>query len=139
MLPASPRRRSGETKVPWDAWVGDYAEIRDAIERTYPETFKDFNKRLFKPGGFARPLPARERKWVTKTRQGELHHAGEAVSRTCRRPTEHDVLHLATLRSNDQFNTTIYGYSDRFRGVKARARIVFMNAEDISSPGLRRW
>jgi molybdopterin-dependent oxidoreductase alpha subunit len=120
----------GETKVPWDAWVGNYAEIREAIERTYPETFKDFNKRLFKPGGFARPLPARERKWVTKTGKAnfitpqKLFPKFSTSGRT-------DVLHLATLRSNDQFNTTVYGYSDRFRGVEGTRRIVFMNGEDI--------
>ncbi|RNJ41359.1 formate dehydrogenase [Mesorhizobium erdmanii] len=124
----------GETKVPWDAWVGNYAQIRDAIERTYPETFKDFNKRLFQPGGFPRPLPARERKWVTKTGKAnfitpprlfpEFSTSGRA-----------DVLHLSTLRSNDQFNTTIYGYSDRFRGVEGTRRVVFMNGEDISRLG----
>lgn len=120
----------GNTKAPWDAWVGNYAEIREAIERTYPETFKDFNKRLFKPGGFARPLPARERKWVTQSGKAnfitpsKLFPEFSTSGRT-------DVLHLATLRSNDQFNTTIYGYSDRFRGVEGTRRIVFMNGEDI--------
>ena len=46
-------------------WVGDYSLVRDAIEATYPDQFKDFNKRLFTPGGFPRPLGARERKWKT--------------------------------------------------------------------------
>src|SRR3569623_3468654 len=49
-------------RVPWDEWGDDYSRIRDAIEATYPDTFKNFNKRMFQPGGFARPLPARERK-----------------------------------------------------------------------------
>jgi len=124
----------GETKVPWDAWVGNYGQIRDAIERTYPETFKDFNKRLFQPGGFARPLPARERKWVTKTGKANFitpHRLFPEFSTSGRA----DVLHLSTLRSNDQFNTTIYGYSDRFRGVEGTRRVVFMNGEDISRLG----
>ncbi|MGO4642559.1 FdhF/YdeP family oxidoreductase [Mesorhizobium sp. 2RAF45] len=124
----------GETKVPWDAWVGNYAQIRDAIERTYPETFKDFNKRLFQPGGFARPVPARERKWVTKTGKANFitpHRLFPEFSTSGRT----DVLHLSTLRSNDQFNTTIYGYSDRFRGVEGTRRVVFMNGEDISRLG----
>ena len=123
-----------ETKVPWDAWVGNYGQIRDAIERTYPETFKDFNKRLFQPGGFARPLPARERKWVTKTGKANFitpHRLFPEFSTSGRA----DVLHLSTLRSNDQFNTTIYGYSDRFRGVEGTRRVVFMNGEDISRLG----
>ncbi|MBB3917306.1 molybdopterin-dependent oxidoreductase alpha subunit [Rhizobium fabae] len=120
----------GETKVPWDAWVGDYAQIRDAIERTYPETFKDFNKRLFTPGGFVRPLPARERKWVTKSGKANF-LTPEKLFPEFSISQGADVLHLTTLRSNDQFNTTIYGYSDRFRGVEGTRKILFVNPEDI--------
>ncbi|MGZ2488092.1 molybdopterin-dependent oxidoreductase alpha subunit [Rhizobium pisi] len=120
----------GETKVPWDAWVGDYAQIRDAIERTYPETFKDFNKRLFTPGGFVRPLPARERKWVTKSGKANF-LTPEKLFPEFSISQGADVLHLTTLRSNDQFNTTIYGYSDRFRGVEGTRKIIFVNPEDI--------
>jgi len=54
-------------KVPWDEWVGDYSLVRDAIEATYPDQFRDFNKRMFQSGGFPRPLAARERKWNTPT------------------------------------------------------------------------
>lgn len=124
----------GQNKVPWDAWVGDYAEIRNAIERTYPETFKDFNGRLFKPGGFARPLPARERKWVTKTGKANF-ITPDKLFPDFSTADRAGVLHLASLRSNDQFNTTIYGYSDRFRGVEGTRRIVFMNAQDIARLG----
>jgi molybdopterin-dependent oxidoreductase alpha subunit len=124
----------GQTKAPWDDWVGDYAKIRDAIERTYPETFKDFNKRLFKPGGFARPLPARERKWVTKTGKANF-ITPEKLFPELSISSKADVLNLATLRSNDQFNTTIYGYSDRFRGVEGTRRVVFVNKEDIARLG----
>lgn len=126
----------GETKVPWDSWVGDYAEIRHAIEQTYPETFKDFNKRLFTPGGFVRPLPARERKWVTKSGKANFLTPEKLFPEfsTAQSP---DVLHLATLRSNDQFNTTIYGYSDRFRGVEGTRKVVFMNQEDILRLGFK--
>jgi molybdopterin-dependent oxidoreductase alpha subunit len=126
----------GETKVPWENWVGDYAEIRDAIEQTYPETFKDFNKRLFTPGGFVRPLPARERKWVTKSGKANFLTPEKLFPEfsTAQSP---DVLHLATLRSNDQFNTTIYGYSDRFRGVEGTRKVVFMNPEDIVRLGFK--
>lgn len=124
----------GESRVPWDSWVGDYAEIRDAIEQTYPETFKDFNKRLFKPGGFARPLPARERKWVTKSGKANF-ITPEKLFPDMSTSGSADILHLATLRSNDQFNTTIYGYSDRFRGVEGTRSIVFMNRKDITRLG----
>ena len=53
--------------MPWDEWVGNYALVRDAIEQTFPKDFKDFNQRLDTPGGFARPLAARDRKWETDT------------------------------------------------------------------------
>src|SRR6185437_2730938 len=49
----------GNPKIDWDAWVADYAKVRDAIAETYPEAFHDFNARLWEPGGFHRPLPAR--------------------------------------------------------------------------------
>ena len=52
-------------QVPWDEWVADYAHVRDAIAKTYPEIFHDFNARLWIPGGFPRPLGARERVWKT--------------------------------------------------------------------------
>ncbi len=125
-----------DAKVPWDEWVGDYGKVRDAIETTYPETFKDFNKRLFEPGGIPRPVPARERKWVTPNGKAnfltperlepELKISGGAG----------DVLTLTSLRSNDQFNTTVYGYSDRFRGVEGTRHVVFMNPLDIERLGL---
>lgn len=124
----------GPSKVPWDAWVGNYSKIRDAIEETYPETFKDFNKRLLQPGGFARPLPARERKWVTKSGKANF-LTPQKLFPDFSTAEQADVLHLASLRSNDQFNTTIYGYSDRFRGVDGTRRVVFMNREDISGLG----
>lgn len=125
----------GNTKVPWARWVGNYAEIRDAIEQTYPETFKDFNKRLFQPGGFVRPLPARERKWVTKSGKANF-LTPERLFPDLMVEDNHDILHLATLRSNDQFNTTVYGYSDRFRGVNGTRMVVFMNRDDIARMGL---
>lgn len=117
--------------VPWDRWVDDYSEIRRAIERTYPETFKDFNERLFQPGGIPRPLPARERKWVTKTGKANFLAPERLFPAFPAEATGEDVLHLASLRSNDQFNTTIYGYSDRFRGVDGTRQVIFMNADDI--------
>ncbi len=122
--------------VPWDAWVDDYGKIRDAMELTWPEMFKDFNKRLFTPGGFERPLPARHREWKTESGRANFlipkdpggdpmatAHAGE------------DVLRLSTVRSNDQFNTTIYGFTDRLRGVDGTRMVLFMNRNDIGRLG----
>lgn len=122
-------------KVDWDAWVNDYAKIRDAIERTYPDQFNGYNKRLFTPGGFHRPNPARKREWKTDTGKANF-----IVPPTLSATGFDDApgrLRLITLRSNDQFNTTIYGYHDRFRGVHDTRMIVFMNAVDIARLNLR--
>jgi molybdopterin-dependent oxidoreductase alpha subunit len=123
--------------VPWDDWVADYSRIRDAIEQTYPETFKDFNKKLFQPGGIPRPVPARERKWATANGKANFITPPKLFPDFGVDGARQDVLHLATLRSNDQFNTTIYGYSDRFRGVEGTRKVVFMCSEDIARLGLR--
>lgn len=123
--------------VDWDAWVADYSEIRDAIEETYPEQFKDFNKRLFEPGGMHRPLAARDRKWNTKTGKANFIVPQGLETDPDIRLDGHNVLDLITLRSNDQFNTTIYGYHDRFRGVKGTRHVLFMNENDIERLGLK--
>jgi molybdopterin-dependent oxidoreductase alpha subunit len=124
------------SKVPWDDWVGDYSKIRDAIEATWPETFKDFNQRLFTPGGFERPIPARNRQWKTSTGRANFlipkDPSGDPLA--CRREGK-DVLRLTTVRSNDQFNTTIYGFKDRLRGVDGTRMVVFMNRSDIARLG----
>ncbi|WP_259186089.1 FdhF/YdeP family oxidoreductase [Rhizobium sp. BK176] len=123
--------------VPWDEWVADYSLIRDAIENTYPETFKKFNERLFQPGGFARPVPARERKWVTANKKANFITPSRLFPEFDISSVDDKVLNLATLRSNDQFNTTIYGYSDRFRGVDGTRQVVFLNGEDIERLGFK--
>lgn len=121
--------------VPWDAWVADYGEIREAIERTYPETFTDFNERLFQPGGFPRPVPARERKWATANGKANFITPDRLVPDLPIEGDPRDVFQLASLRSNDQYNTTIYGYSDRFRGVEGTRQVVFMNPDDLARLG----
>ncbi len=122
-------------KVPWDAWVGDYARVRDAIEATYPEWFKDFNARMFDPGGFHRPNKARERTWETASGKAEF-LAPRTLNATGFDDEGGEVLRLITIRSNDQFNTTVYGYDDRFRGVKGTRMVLFMNRGDIARRGL---
>jgi molybdopterin-dependent oxidoreductase alpha subunit len=124
----------GKGKVDWDKWVGNYAEVRDAIELTYPETFRGFNERLFQPGGFPRPVPARERKWVTAN--GKANFLTPPQLFPDFKAEGADVLFLTTLRSNDQFNTTIYGYTDRFRGIEGTRHVLLMNPVDIERLGL---
>lgn len=115
----------------WDEWVADYATVREAIEKTYPEQFGDYNRRKDMPGGFLRPVPARERKWETESGKAHFKTFDEinASFDTGRDPS---VVRLITMRSNDQFNTTIYGYNDRFRGVEGTRMVIFMNEEDIA-------
>jgi molybdopterin-dependent oxidoreductase alpha subunit len=148
--PASPELRSepaiiaglaqatlkGRGTVPWLKWIDNYNDIREAIERTYPETFQDFNTRLFQPGGFPRPLPARERKWVTHNKRANFITPHRLFPEFSIASPHAPVLHLTTLRSNDQFNTTVYGYSDRFRGVEGTRLVLFMNPNDMERFGL---
>ena len=127
LLPANP-------KLKWDEWTGDYGLVRDLIERTYPEDFRDFNARMYDAGGFYRGNGAHERIWKTDsgkavfTTPGQLNSLGfkDAPGR----------YRLLTMRSNDQFNTTIYGYSDRFRGIEGTRDVLLMNSEDIADAGL---
>ncbi|HEY3777249.1 MAG TPA: FdhF/YdeP family oxidoreductase [Rhizomicrobium sp.] len=127
-LPSNPN-------VKWNEWVADYGCIRELIESTYPEMFREFNKRLFTPGGFYRGNSARERIWKTKSGKAEFTvpeklaatGLGDAPGR----------FRLITLRSNDQFNTTIYGYSDRMRGIEGTRDVLLMNPDDIARAGLR--
>jgi molybdopterin-dependent oxidoreductase alpha subunit len=120
--------------VDWDAWVADYSRIRDAIEQTYPEVFKDYNRRLFTPGGFWKGNKASERIWLTPSGKAEFLTPGD-LSATGFKDAP-GRYRLMTLRSNDQFNTTIYGYHDRFRGVKGTRDVLFINAADMADAGL---
>jgi molybdopterin-dependent oxidoreductase alpha subunit len=121
--------------VDWDAWVGNYGLVRDAIERTYPEQFKDFNRRMTQPGGFHRPLPAAKREWKTKTGKAnfivpdgfgedpDMDFEGERT------------LRLMTTRGDSQFNTTVYTLDDRFRGVYDTRDVLLMNKDDMTRLG----
>ena len=123
--------------IDWDAWVADYGLIRNAIEATYPDQFKNMNKHLWTPGGVPRPIKARERIWSTKTGRANFVVPGALVEPEAAKQREAGVLQLMTIRSNDQFNTTIYGYDDRFRGISGTRMVVLMNKHDISALGLR--
>ncbi|OLP56052.1 formate dehydrogenase [Rhizobium rhizosphaerae] len=122
------------SNVPWDGWVADYARIRDAIEATYPTIFTDFNKRMWTPGGFEKPIAARERRFDTETGKANF-KVPSALSASFAEDAP-DVLRLMTLRSNGQFNTTIYEYTDRFRGVDGTRKVLFLNARDMDRFGL---
>lgn len=123
-------------KVPWTDWTGDYALVRKAIERTWPATFAGLNDRMFTPGGIERPVAARERKWNTRSGKANFLLPTVMFGGTGESYGEAGVLQLTTVRSNDQFNTSIYGYHDRFRGVNGTRMVVFMNGADATALGV---
>ena len=123
-------------KTPWDEWTGDYALIRKSISETYPEIFHDYETRMWEPGGFQRPLPARHRDWKTKTGKANFMTPEELDEDPDMPGCGPDTLRMITLRSNDQFNTTVYGYDDRFRGIKGTRDVLLMNRHDIGRLGL---
>ncbi|MBW4329537.1 FdhF/YdeP family oxidoreductase [Stakelama sp. CBK3Z-3] len=120
--------------VPWDAWVDDYSLVRDAIEDTYPDKFSNFNDRMWQPGGFWKGNPAAHRKWETESGKAEF-NAPRAMN-AAGFDDKPGRFRLVTLRSNDQFNTTIYGYHDRFRGIHGTREVVMMNHADMTALGL---
>lgn len=122
-------------KVPWDRWVEDYALVRDAIEATFPDDFRNFNGRLDTPGGFPRPIGARERRWDTENGKANF-QIPKGLCASFDDGADVDVLRLVTLRSNDQFNTTVYGYSDRLRGISGSRMVIMMNRDDRIRLGL---
>jgi anaerobic selenocysteine-containing dehydrogenase len=120
--------------VPWDQWVGDYGKVRSAIENTWPDKFGNFNERLFTPGGFWKGNPASHRKWETRSGKAEF-NVPRALNAAGFADAEGRFA-LITLRSNDQFNTTIYGYDDRFRGIKGTRMVAMMNGGDMIAQGI---
>ena len=108
-----------------------------AIEQTWPATFKGLNEKLFQPGGLTRPLGARERKWATRSGKANFIVPTQMFAGHVASFGQEGVLQLVTLRSNGQFNTTVYSYVDRFRGVSGTRMVAFMNQADIDSLGLK--
>jgi formate dehydrogenase major subunit len=120
--------------IDWDFYVGDYDRIRDKIEAVFPDLFADFNKQIRRPGGFHLTIPPRERVWNTATgRANFLVFPGVEEDPPVFDPA---MLRLATLRSHDQYNTTIYGLDDRYRGVFGGRMVVFMNDADMRARGI---
>ncbi|HKV22879.1 MAG TPA: FdhF/YdeP family oxidoreductase [Mycobacterium sp.] len=116
--------------VPWEEFAADYDRIRDSISRVVPG-FADFNTRVRQPDGFVLPHPPRdERRFVTRTGRANF-----VVNELYWLPVPSGRLILQTMRSHDQYNTTIYGLDDRYRGVKGGRRVVFCHPDDITDAG----
>ncbi|MET9608951.1 FdhF/YdeP family oxidoreductase [Streptomyces sp. NPDC006512] len=117
--------------TPWEEFEADYAAVRDRIARVIPG-FEDFNTRIAHPGGFRLPhAPRDERRFPTKT--GKANFTAAPVEYPHLPPGR---LLLQTLRSHDQYNTTIYGLDDRYRGITGGRRVVMVNPDDAAELGL---
>ncbi|ALV05288.1 FdhF/YdeP family oxidoreductase [Roseateles depolymerans] len=130
------------SKTPWLWLVEDYSRIRDKIEEVFDD-FKGFNEKIKTPGGFRLRNTASERVWATPTGKATfIPYAlptDTPVHQARERLREHKtvVFNLATVRSHDQYNTTIYGMDDRYRGVWGHRRVVFIHPEDLKAIGMK--
>ncbi len=128
------------SRVPWLWMIEDYARIRDKIEQVFSD-FKDFNQRIAVPGGFRLRNTASERIWNTAAHKAVFvaHPVPQdtPVHQARARTRDTVVFTLLTTRSHDQYNTTIYGHDDRYRGVYGQRRVVFIHPEDIRALGLK--
>ena len=128
----------GSAKVDWNWYVDDYARIRDAIARSIAG-FDDYNARVAVPGGFHLKVASREREWITAS--GKAQFVVNAIDKDtpihrARAKYGERLMVLMTTRSHDQYNTTIYGMDDRYRGVFGMRRVLFANRLDIAMLGL---
>ncbi|MFD6894523.1 FdhF/YdeP family oxidoreductase [Rhodococcus sp. NPDC060086] len=118
--------------VPWSLFESNYDHIRDSISRVVPG-FEDYNTRVRQPDGFELPHPPRDsRRFHTETGRANF-----SVNELEWVPTPAGRLILQTMRSHDQYNTTIYGLDDRYRGVKGGRKVIFISPDDITDLGFR--
>jgi anaerobic selenocysteine-containing dehydrogenase len=120
-----------KSKVNWDKYLKHYDHIRDDIERTIPG-FENYNERIRQPGGFYLPNANRAGLFDTSTKKAHFSIAFPEY-----RETAADELTMMTIRSHDQFNTTIYGLDDRYRGIYNERRVILMNRNDLQKRGLK--
>jgi len=117
------------TTVNWDELASDYDKIRDAIERVVAG-FDDYNARVREPGGFYLPNAVRSRVFNTASGKAEF-----TVHKLPEHHLEPDLFLMMTIRSHDQFNTSVYTLNDRYRGISDNRNVVFLNEDDISAAG----
>ena len=114
-----------QSRTPWEAYIEDYDRIRDTMAEVL-DGFEDFNRRVRLPLGFRIRQPARELVFLTPSGRAEFSTA--ALPDT---PQADDVLVLQTMRSHDQWNTTIYSDNDRYRGIHNLRTLILMNPDDM--------
>jgi molybdopterin-dependent oxidoreductase alpha subunit len=127
----------GSSKVDWLAHAAEYALIRDGIEKVIPG-FANYNERLKKPGGFHLGVASRDRIWKTPSGRAQfiVHNISfDTPIHRARALHGERLMTLMTTRSHDQYNTTIYGLDDRYRGVYGQRHVLFANRDDIDMLG----
>jgi len=123
----------GRTKVDWDKYAYDYDAVRDLIAKVIPGC-EDYNRKIRQPGGFYLPNGPREQKFKTEK------YGDKAAFSVVELPVHNqgnDEFVMMSIRSHDQFNTTIYGLEDRYRGIHNERRVIFMNPKDIEKAGFK--
>jgi molybdopterin-dependent oxidoreductase alpha subunit len=120
----------GEARIAWSALAGDYDRVRDRIARVVPG-FEDMNRRVREGGGFVLPSHAGRRSFRTPT--GRAHFTVQEAPDSALPAGQ---LWMMTIRSHDQYNTTIYGDDDRYRGIRGERRVVLLHPDEIARAGL---
>ena len=118
------------SQIDWEAMAGDYGRIRDLVAEVI-DGFEGYNERVQAPQGFALPNGPRERRFTTPS--GNAHFTVHELPDLSLKPEE---LVMITVRSHDQYNTTVYGLDDRYRGVLGERRVIFMHPEDMADRGI---
>ncbi|KIP98364.1 MULTISPECIES: FdhF/YdeP family oxidoreductase [Pseudomonas] len=129
----------GNHPVDWDAMIADYSRIRELIADTIPG-FQDFNNRVQHPGGFYLGNSAGARQWKTTTGKANFKAnalLADLLPAQVRNSGQTPDLILQTMRSHDQYNTTIYGLDDRYRGVRGQRDVLFVNEADLTRLGYK--
>ena len=124
-----------DTVVKWDELVADYSKIRDDIEFVYAD-FKDYNERITAPTGFHLQNPASIRKWVTKSGKANFFKTADGLIEDPNSLLNAELT-LTTLRSHDQYNTTVYGLDDRYRGVFGERDVLFISEAEAKKQGVK--
>lgn len=130
----------GDSPIDWDELVADYDKVRDLIEKTIPG-FEGFNAKIQQPGGFYLGNSAAQRKWNTANKKATMyaHELPESVIPNVVKDSKNaaNTFVLQTTRTHDQYNTTVYGMDDRYRGIYGQRKVLLMSKTDIEALGLK--
>ena len=126
-----------QVSIDWPGFASDYSKIRNKIAETVPG-FEGFNERIQVHGGFYLGNSAGERRWLTEGGKARFCIHPLSVRADVRKDGDGErIFTLITIRSHDQYNTTVYGLNDRYRGVKGERRVLFINSKDIRDLGIK--